>query len=421
MTNKTQVIGFGTTHVKKKVPIPDSINFKTGALIKIMPTLKDQIDYLHQMIGNKEWSGILFYLVKKGNINNIDKVTIEAWYIMPLNIGSAIFTEYDPDEAALDAFEMFKGVEDMERGTIHTHHNMAAFFSSTDTEDLLEKVADGSHSYYLSLIVNVQETYVAKIAVMSDNSFTEYSVNIGGKKHPVKIPSIKKTALTFEADVKLPPGKEMPLPFRTQVEKIITAAKVNTATPRNGNRTAHYYNDYYDTEAYSKSVQRKARTEAIPGMGKAKEEKKEKKVVSKLSLRAAVGKLESFIDIITVGHEFGSIQEVINCETSEELMNVIADSIEFYSGKDKNNEGQDQYHEQLKEYIISSLFETETIVTAITLREVIDGMLEIMITMPECKRKPTEKLVLATKIILANMRTNSLDTLRQYEKTVTKV
>lgn len=419
MSNKTRPIGYGTADVKKKVPIPESINFKTKAVIKIMPQLKDQIDYLHQMIGNKEWSGILFYKIKKGSMDAIDKVVIEAHYVMPLNMGSAVYTEYDPDEAAIDAFDMFKDSEDMERGTIHTHHNMAAFFSSTDTEDLLEKVADNSHSYYLSLIVNIQETYVAKVAVLSKTSYTEYSVNIGRKQHPIRMPNTKITALTFEVSVKLPPGKEMPLPFRKQVEKIIEASKVSQTPARRSARGTHYYNDYYDTEIYNRAIHAKAGTKEIPGVGEKKEEKKEK-IVERASFKDLIEELESFGSLITVGHEFGSIQEVISCETTEELMNVVADSIEFYSGADVANEGRTMYHTQLKEYIISSLFETEDIVSVPDIQKVVTGLLDVLLAMPECKRKPTDQLVESTKIVLYNMKVNAFNVLTDYKSILQK-
>lgn len=415
MSNKTkQQIGFGTNvpagKHKKNVPQLESVDFKTTGKVEIMPILKDQIDYLHQMIGSKEWSGILFYTIEKGTIGEIDTVVIQAHYVMPLNIGSSVYTEYDPDEAALDAFDMFEGAEDMERGTIHTHHNMQAFFSGTDTEDLIEKVADNSHSYYLSLIVNIQEAYVAKIAVVSQNNFTEYNVKIGEAVHPIRMPNIKKTALAYEVNVTLPPGKETPLPFRKQVEKIIEASKPSKFNPRSSSKESHYYNDYYDREAF-KGTYHKADT-SVPGMEEREEKEDKKKEVAKPELPPML----EFADLLTVGNEFGSIQEVLLCETTEDLLNTIVNCIRFYSGITNTKEGEKEYHTQLKEYIISKLFEDNTIVTASDIKEIAQTILNVLININECVEKETEDFLTATKTMLANMKTYAFSELTSYKE-----
>lgn len=434
MTNKKKQVGFGTGAAVKTVPQPDSINFKTEAKINIMPVLKDQIDYLHHMVGNREWSGILFYTIKEGSISDIDNLSIEAHYVMPLDIGSGVSTEFDPDEATMDAFDMFENAEDMERGTIHTHHNMQAFFSSTDTNDLLEKVADDSHSYYLSLVVNIQEEYKAKIAVISKDSFTEYSINIGGTFHPVKVSNDKKVALTYETNVVLPPGKEVPRPFREQVEKIIKVAKQPQAPTRSNTRTDYYQDDYYNTEAYRKAYPQKkvfpytlpeysqpGKSKEIPGMGRGKRKKEQKEEVSELvSFKDPRGKMFVFADIITVDNEYGNIQEILECNSVEELLNIVTDSIDFFISDKSREYGKEQYCIQLKEHLIMRLFEQEKIVTANDIKDITNGLLKILLNVKECKIEATEEILTLLKATLTNMKAEAFIELNKYKTKIEK-
>jgi len=360
---------------KSKVPIPQSINFKTDAKLIIMPDLKDQIDYLHAMVGSKEWSGILFYKIINGSIDKPDELKIEAHYVMPLDIGSSVYTEYDPDGATLDAFDMFEGAEDMERGTIHTHHNMATFFSSTDTEDLLEKVADESHSYYLSLIVNVAELYSAKIAVLSEKSFTEYSVSIGDATHSVRIPTEDKKVLTYEiSEFDLPEGKEMPKPFREQVQKIIDATKTPNVPGSYSNRTSSVKigtESSWERANYAKEEEKTR----IPGVSHKKSEDEEKEI---LNFNDVKDEMFAFADILTVGSEYGSINDVLECVTIEELIEVVYDSLKFYSTEETFPEIAVKYREQLRDHLFSRLIEDGNTLTTPLITTTVTEILKIL-------------------------------------------
>ena len=107
---------------------------------------------------NNEWSGTLFYTVE-GSFENKDLVlTAQDFYVS--DIGTAGFTRYKvtPD---ICNYMMEHDLLDCKTGLIHSHDNMNAFFSGTDSNTLKEEGIDSCH--YLSLVVCNRGPYVARI------------------------------------------------------------------------------------------------------------------------------------------------------------------------------------------------------------------------------------------------------------------
>jgi hypothetical protein len=66
-----------------------------GQLPLVIPDdVLDKIKYLCKTIASVEWSGILFYKVE-GSIRNADTVKFIAKDILPLDMGSSAYTEYE--------------------------------------------------------------------------------------------------------------------------------------------------------------------------------------------------------------------------------------------------------------------------------------------------------------------------------------
>ena len=276
-----------------------------------------------------------------------------------------------------------------------------------------------SHSYYLSLIVNIHEAYVAKIAVIAGESYTEHVVKIGEKTSTIKVPHKKKTAFTYEIDVELPPGKEMPRPFREQVEKIIEASK--TPTTHHNTRTGHYQNDAWDNNTTRKSYTAAVGT-AIPGVEQ-KEEKKESEVekeeVVEIDFSNGNDAMMVFADILTVSNQYGSIHEVVECQDVEDLIILVEDSLEFYHGDDNKNEGRRIYLDEMKSYLISAVFDDNAVVVAADVKEAAFRILEILNSIDECKKISTQGLHSAMKSALNSLGTNAFMQLNDYKKALT--
>jgi hypothetical protein len=119
----------------------------------------------HQLFGDTEWSGPIWYKMK-GDINKPDKLEIEVIHLMLKDIGSSAYTEYEFGEEMIDMFEEMPELMQAKMGHLHTHHNMDAYFSGTDMHALQEG-AD-SLDMFLSIIVNRKGKKIAKIAMVTE-------------------------------------------------------------------------------------------------------------------------------------------------------------------------------------------------------------------------------------------------------------
>jgi hypothetical protein len=125
-----------------------------------------QIQYLCRLISKVEWSGALFYTTE-GSIEKPETFKVTLKTILPLDMGSQAYTEYNLDDRFMDFIE-----EDFEErctwklGHIHSHNSMAVFFSGTDMAELNDNAP--AHNFYLSLIVNNAMDFLAKVAFIGE-------------------------------------------------------------------------------------------------------------------------------------------------------------------------------------------------------------------------------------------------------------
>lgn len=106
-----------------------------------------------------EWSGTLWYTVE-GSFEE-ENLTITCKDIYVSDIGTAGYTEFDVKPEIVSYMCEKPDLLDCFMGLIHSHNNMATFFSGTDTSTLREEGRDRAH--FVSLIVNNAGVYTAKI------------------------------------------------------------------------------------------------------------------------------------------------------------------------------------------------------------------------------------------------------------------
>lgn len=141
--------------IKRKPDLPYKI---------IIPVeVERKIRLLCTHISQVEWSGVLFYQVE-GAFNDKDNpLTIKCVDIFQMDKGTGGYTEFNvsPDIVSymIDHPELLG--EDTFQGLIHSHNNMATFFSGTDTGTLSQEGEDMAH--FVSLIVNNAGTYSAAV------------------------------------------------------------------------------------------------------------------------------------------------------------------------------------------------------------------------------------------------------------------
>lgn len=146
---------------------------------------QEQVKFLTHKINNKEWSGILLYSVT-GDINDFENFKITLQHIHLMDIGSGGATDYELDESIVELKMSDPKFLSYKMGHIHSHHNMDAYFSVTDKEEIVDN--SEFYNYYLSVIVNNHGKMVGKIAFRGNiNSLTAkrtsgelYSTNLQG-------------------------------------------------------------------------------------------------------------------------------------------------------------------------------------------------------------------------------------------------
>lgn len=125
----------------------------------IPPGVEKKIRYLCSKISQVEWSGTLFYTCSGSyEENNIEVRCVD---IFLMDVGSATYTEFDMSPDVIAYMSEHPELLDCQMGLIHSHNNMATFFSGTDTSTLKEEGNDRNH--FVSLIVNNEGTYTAAI------------------------------------------------------------------------------------------------------------------------------------------------------------------------------------------------------------------------------------------------------------------
>lgn len=116
---------------------------------------------------NNEWSGTLFYNTT-GSLETKDLViNVVDFYVS--DIGTGTYTVYDFNEEVV-AYMVENELIGCYCGLIHSHQQMSAFFSGTDTSTLNKEGASMPH--FVSLIVNNAGQYVAKITRQTVKEFT---------------------------------------------------------------------------------------------------------------------------------------------------------------------------------------------------------------------------------------------------------
>lgn len=147
-----------------------TLEIKSVGKFVISKQLQAEIDYLHESVGEKEWSGILMYTTEGKDVSKMENLVFVGKHLYLMDIGSGGSTEFGYDNAIVDMYDSIPEMIDDNIGIIHSHHSMGAFHSATDLSDL-EKNAS-VYNYYISLVVSYSRKYVCKIAFPSKTKVT---------------------------------------------------------------------------------------------------------------------------------------------------------------------------------------------------------------------------------------------------------
>ncbi len=163
--------------------------------IRISKNLQSEI-LVHHSEYKKEWCGILLFKEISGSL--IDKnLEILADKMFLLQLGSEAYVGGENEDMYVDAMESIPDFMNYKCGFLHSHHSMKTFFSQTDSQELEDQCYN--HEYFLSLIVNFEGEYTAKISFEGEAQSEDfkYKTRFGN----YIIPLTQKLAFSLDCDV----------------------------------------------------------------------------------------------------------------------------------------------------------------------------------------------------------------------------
>ena len=222
----------------------------------VSPELEKKIRYYLDRFPSIEYSGTLFYTVS-GSFETNDLV-INAFDFLLQDIGTGSYTEFSesPDVIGYMVEHPELLDETVYQGLMHSHHNMGAFFSGTDTSTLREEGSDRVH--FVSLIIDTKGTYQAAITrvvveEMKATGFIKYPT-FNNKEvigNPITYSFNRKKIEYFMLEVTRPelenPFQELSDRIKEVQEQKVKAAKAATPITYSTNKNESYtgYNNNY--------------------------------------------------------------------------------------------------------------------------------------------------------------------------------
>lgn len=234
---------------KKEVkPVLELVHRQDIFKIVIPVEVEKKIRFLCKNIWDVEWSGVLFYKVEGAFEDK--SLTIRCVDLFQMDIGTSAYTEFnvssDMATYMVDHPELLE--EGIYQGLIHSHNNMATFFSGTDTTTLSAEGNDMAH--FVSLIVNNAGKYTAGITrkykcVQTVSEKYTYPTWNGEVREGVETFDIEEEKLEwFNLDIVFEDATD---DFETEMmERIkeIKEAKKKVVTPMYGGRNYPQYGNY---------------------------------------------------------------------------------------------------------------------------------------------------------------------------------
>lgn len=194
---------------------------------------------MHKTVEGLEWSGLIFYDVE-GDISDPANMKLKVVDFVLLDIGTAGYTEFKLGVNLFDVFDEKPHLMGKQYGLMHSHHKMKAFFSGTDSENLHESAA--MFNFYLSLIVNIEGDFVAKVSVQGrrESHGINYTKNNKGQMTKVEFSTSCDCVFVYDCDIKWE---------SSQIHKVDTLKKAKAMSRKDSSTFA------WDLEGKSKSKQ----------------------------------------------------------------------------------------------------------------------------------------------------------------------
>jgi len=154
--------------------------------LELSKQIVQKIEYFSKYFSSKEWSGPAWFKAT-GKKNTFPEV-FELKHFHPLDLGSTAATEFEAEDVAKilpDTYKALPSLKTCYMGLIHSHHNMGAYFSSSDEETLCKMGPETG--FYPSLVVATSKTeYAFAVSYKDQYGFPQWI-----ETEEIHIPAIK--------------------------------------------------------------------------------------------------------------------------------------------------------------------------------------------------------------------------------------
>jgi len=165
--------------------------------------------------------------------------------ILPMQKGTAAFTEYSFDERVVEYMMENEESENWKIGHIHSHNTMNVFFSGTDWSELEDNAPN--HNVYTSLIVNNFMDFCAKVCFIAETEPSDLiAKDENGQKYTYKSKDddIQRKLVVYDCEIDAPRNEiQVDDAFKGKVAGIIKAAEpkhvIHTHHGGGGTRTIY--------------------------------------------------------------------------------------------------------------------------------------------------------------------------------------
>jgi proteasome lid subunit RPN8/RPN11 len=221
----------------KSTPKMPEVTLTSKATVVVSEEVNDKIIHICKLINNKEWSGLLLYSIE-GDIDSPSNLvcTIRDIYVMDIGTSAHTQFKYDGSEIATAYMENEDWIINNYRlGLIHSHVDMAVFFSGEDMSELHDN-SEGT-DFYLSVVVNNANDIVAKIALRGNqtkeiSTIHEYKTRSGKLvKLSDKSDDSKEVLVLVDCNIDKPVVIDTRFVYLTKRIEAVKEAKAKVVTP----------------------------------------------------------------------------------------------------------------------------------------------------------------------------------------------
>ena len=159
-------------------------------MVVISDVMMNKINYLHHRFDKTEWSGPAWYTIKKKTKQGFPE-QVELSYFKPIDLGNTGSTELDGEELGKVLPSIYKKYPKLKKsfmGLIHSHHNMGAFFSSTDEDTCLEQ-APQEGLFFSTVVAHTKDKFATGVSYRDQYGYPNFIE--GEVKNTVKVKASK--------------------------------------------------------------------------------------------------------------------------------------------------------------------------------------------------------------------------------------